>query len=63
MPIEKELSSARCESINNKIKLFIPKAYGFRNIKNLQDMILPGCSNILIPLPNRGGEWAESGRD
>lgn len=53
--IETKLSNARVESINNKIKLFIRKAYGFRNIKNLQDMSLIGCSNIIIPLPNRGG--------
>ena len=26
-----------------------------KNIQNLLDMILLGCSNILIPLPNRGG--------
>ncbi len=30
--IESKLSSARVESINNKIKLFIRKAYVFRNI-------------------------------
>ena len=39
----------------SKIKLFIRKAYGFKNIQNLLDMILLGCSNIKIPLPNRGG--------
>ena len=54
--IETKLSNARVESINNKIKLFIRKAYGFRNIQNMQDMILLGCSNILIPLPNRCGD-------
>ena len=53
--IETTLSNARVESINNKIKLFIRKAYGFRNIQNMLDMLLLGCSNILIPLPNRGG--------
>ena len=53
--IETKLSNARVESINNKIKLFIRKAYGFRNIQNMLDMLLLGCSNILIPLPNRGG--------
>ena len=53
--IETKLSNARVESINNKIKLFIRKAYGFRNIQNMLYMILLGCSNILIPLPNRGG--------
>lgn len=52
--IESKLSNARDESINNKIKLFIRKAYGFRNILNMLDMIMLGCSNILIPLPNRG---------
>ena len=53
--IETRLSNARVESINRKIKLFINKAYGFKNIQNLLDMILLGCSNLLIPLPNRGG--------
>ena len=53
--IETKLSNARVESINNKIKLFIRKAYGFRNIQNMLDMLLLGCSNIFIPLPNRGG--------
>ena len=52
--IESKLSNARVESINNKIKLFIRKAYGFRNIQNMLDMIMLGCSNIFIPLPNRG---------
>ena len=51
--IETQLSNARVESINNKIKLFLRKAYGFRNIQNMLDMILLGCSNIFIPLPNR----------
>ena len=54
--IETQLSNARVEAINNKIKLFIRKAYGFRNIKNMLDMILLGCSKILIQLPNRGGK-------
>nr|CDL66525.1 unnamed protein product [uncultured bacterium] len=54
--IETQLSNARVEAINNKIKLFIRKAYGFRNIQNMLDMIMLGCSNILIPLPNRGGK-------
>ena len=52
--IEQELSNARIESINNKIKLVIRKAYGFRNIQNMIDMILLACSEIKIPLPNRG---------
>jgi hypothetical protein len=35
--------------------LFIRKAYGFRNIESMIDLIMLGCSNIFIPLPNRGG--------
>ena len=58
--IETKLSNARVESINNKIKLFIRKVYGFRNIQNMLDMILLGCSNIYIPLPNRGWHRVET---
>ena len=36
-----------------KIKLIIRKAYGFRNIQNMLDMVYLVCSNIRIPLPNR----------
>ena len=46
--IETQLSNARVEAINNKIKLFLRKADGFRNIQNMLDMILLGCSNILF---------------
>ena len=48
------LSNARVEAVNNKIKLIIRKAYGFRNIENMLDMVLLVCSNMVIPLPNRG---------
>ena len=47
------LSNARIEATNNKIKLIIRKAYGFRNIRNMMDMVYLVCSNITIPLPNR----------
>ena len=40
------LSNARIESMNNKIKVLIRKAYGFRNIENLKDMIMLVCSNL-----------------
>ena len=46
--LETQLSNARVEAINNKIKLFLRKAYGFRNIQSMLDMILLGCSNILF---------------
>lgn len=29
------------------------KAYGFRNIQNMMDMVCLVCSDIRIPLPNR----------
>jgi len=45
------ISNARIESTNNKIKVIIRKSYGFRNIKNLTDMVLLVCSNIPICLP------------
>lgn len=47
------LSNARIEATNNKIKLIIRKAYGFRNIQNMMAMVYLVCSDIRIPLPNR----------
>ncbi len=51
--VSHELSNARIESTNNKIKVMIRKSYGFRNIQNLIDMILIVCSNLYynIKLP------------
>lgn len=46
-------SNARVEAFNNKIKLIIRKAYGFRNLDNLFDMIYLTCSKLSIPLPYR----------
>lgn len=54
--IKTGLSNARVESVNNKIKLFIRKAYGFRNIQNMYDIIMLGCSNLEISLPNWGNK-------
>lgn len=51
--IRLSLSNARTESTNNKIKLVVRKAYGFRNIENLLDMVYLVCSNLKVPLPNR----------
>ena len=47
------MSNARVEAINNKIKLIVRKAYGFRNIGNMLDMVYLVCSDLQIPLPNR----------
>ena len=48
-----KMSNARIEATNNKIKLIIRKAYGFRNIDNMIDMVYLVCSDIKVPLPNR----------
>jgi Transposase and inactivated derivatives len=47
------MSNARIEATNNKIKLIVRKAYGFRNIQNMLDMVYLVCSDLRIPLPNR----------
>ena len=43
------LSNARIEAMNNKIKLTVRLAYGFRMI----DMIFLRCSDIPVDLPYR----------
>ena len=47
------LSNARIKATNNKIRLIIRKAYGFRNIQNMMDMVYLVYSNIRVSLPNR----------
>lgn len=47
------MSNARIEATNNKIKLLVRKAYGFRNIQNMLDMVYLVCSDLRIPLPDR----------
>jgi transposase len=47
------LSNARIEATNNKIKLIIRRAYGFRNIDNLLALIMLSCSNTKPTLPGR----------
>jgi len=47
------LSNARIEAVNNKIKLTIRRAYGFRNLKNMFSFVMLSCSKVQIPLPNR----------
>ena len=52
--IEHHLTNARIEAINNKIKLSIRMAYGFRNIDNLIDMVMLRCSDLKVSLPWQG---------
>ena len=54
------MSNARIEATNNKIKLIIRKAYGFRNIQNMLDMVYLVCSDLRVPLPNRKLKHAQS---
>lgn len=47
------LSNTRIEATNNKIKLLIRIAYGFRNIDAMTGLIMLFCSSIEIPWPGR----------
>ena len=47
------ISNARVEATNNKIKLTIRMAYGFRNIDNLIALIYLRCGGRVIYLPGR----------
>jgi transposase len=47
------LSNARIEAINNKIKVSIRMAYGFRNIENMLALVMLRCSGVNLTLPGR----------
>ena len=49
--IEEGLSNARIEAINNKIKLSIRMAYGFRNDDSMLSMIMLRCSGLEVFKP------------
>lgn len=51
--IENGISNARVEAINNKIKLTVRMAYGFRNIDNLISFVMLRCSHLKLALPGR----------
>ena len=48
------LSNARIEATNNKIKLVIRTACGFRNTDHLLSMVMLSCSDVHPSLPGRG---------
>ena len=50
--IRHRVSNARIEALNNKIKLLIRIAYGFRNIDTMISLVMLFCSNIQIPWPS-----------
>ena len=47
------LTNARVEAVNNKIKLIVKMAYGFRNVDNLFAMVMLKCSDLVVELPGR----------
>lgn len=47
------INNARVEATNNKIKLLIRTAYGFRNLDNMFSLIMLSCSNVKPTLPGR----------
>lgn len=47
------ISNARIKATNNKIKLIIRRAYGFRNMDNMIAMIMLSCSSVHPSLPGR----------
>jgi transposase len=51
--IKNELSNARIEAVNNKIKVTIRMGYGFRNIDNLIAVVRLKCGGFDISLPGR----------
>ena len=55
--IEYGLTNARIEANNNKLKLSIRMAYGFRNLDNMMAMIMLRCSDIKVKLPWEKDEW------
>ena len=48
------ITNAKVEANNNVIKVLIRKAYGFRNLANLFDLIYITCSCYRLELPCRG---------
>ncbi|MDE6697169.1 MAG: transposase [Muribaculaceae bacterium] len=56
--IRLEMSNARIETTNNKIKLIIRRANGFWNIQNMLDMVNLICSDLKVPLLNRKSKTA-----
>ena len=48
-----KFSNARSEATNNKIKLIIRTAFGFRNVDNLAAMVMLACSDLRPVLPGR----------
>ena len=48
--IKYRVSNSKVESFNNKIKVLVKKAYGFRNLENLKSFIYIVCSPICFKI-------------
>ena len=53
-----QISNARVEAINNKIKLTIRMGFGFRNVDNLIALIYLRCGGRVFHLPGRSAKVA-----
>jgi transposase len=51
--VKLNISNARVEVINNKIKVTVRMGYGFKNADNLIALLLLRCSDIQPQLPGR----------
>ena len=51
--VELGISNGRVESINNKVKVTVRMAYGFRNTDNLIALLMLRCSDVEPRLPGR----------
>ena len=51
-------SNARVEALNNKIKLLIRIAYGFRNIDTMISLVMLFCSSVQIPWPSSNAQMS-----
>ena len=46
-------ANGRMEATNNKVKLAVRMAYGFRNVDNLISTVFLRCGDLQIVLPGR----------
>lgn len=58
--VELNISNARVEAINSKIKVTVKMGYGFRNTDNLIGLLMLRCSDICPTLPGRTAKKAKT---
>ena len=60
--VELGISNGRVESINNKVKVTVRMAYGFRNVDNMVALLMLRCSDVKPKLPGRGEGKGRNGK-